>query len=132
MSLARAVLLYDGDCGFCTAAAHTFARRLHSRAQTRPWQPEDELTHGVTPAEAEAEIHFVTIHGSVLGGADAVLAWWRTSPGPWALVGRVLQLPGLVQLSRLGYRIIARNRHALPGGTAACAIDPRVAHGLQG
>ncbi len=124
MSLARAVLLYDGDCGFCTASAHFFDDRLHSPAQVRPWRAEDALSHGVSPDEAETEIHFVTTSGSVLGGADAVLAWWRTSPGPWAIPAWILQLPGLVQLTRIGYRLIARHRHALPGATAACSVNP--------
>src|SRR5690606_31118435 len=107
MSLARAVLLYDGDCGFCTASAHFFDRRLNSPARIRPLRSDDGHRRGVSPGEAEAEIHFVTTSGSVLGGADAVLAWWRTSPGPWAVLGWMLHLPGLIQLTRIGYRFLA-------------------------
>lgn len=123
MSLARAVLLYDGDCGFCTTSAHFFDQRLHSPAEVRPWHRDDAHSHGVTPVEAETEIHLVTTSGSVLGGADAVLAWWRTSSGPWSILGWALQLPALIQLTRMGYRFIARHRHALPGATAACSVN---------
>jgi predicted DCC family thiol-disulfide oxidoreductase YuxK len=33
-----------------------------------------------------------------------------------------MRLPGLRQLSAWGYRMVARNRHRLPGGTPACEM----------
>lgn len=117
------VLLYDGDCGFCTTTANAIEQRLGATGVTvRPWRPTDTVRYGVTSAEAEREIHWVDRRGGVLGGADAVLAWWRTGRGPWPLLGRLLSLPVAIQLARVGYRFIARHRHQLPGATAACRV----------
>lgn len=120
------VLLYDGDCGFCTTTALTLERQLGAAGViVRPWHPDDERRFGVTPAAADLEIHWVDRLGGVFGGADAVLAWWRTGRGIWPVLGRLLTVPPLNLLTRAGYRIIARNRHQLPGATAACAVPTR-------
>jgi|GEM_PF-384096 len=117
------ILLYDGDCGFCTTTATALERRLGAvDVVVRPWQPDDEQRYGVTTAQAELEIHWVDRRGGVFGGADAVLAWWRTGHGIWPVLGRILTAPLLVQLTRWGYRIVARHRHRLPGATEACAV----------
>ncbi|MFW6599317.1 thiol-disulfide oxidoreductase DCC family protein [Propionibacteriaceae bacterium Y2011] len=120
--MATETLLYDGDCGFCTSSARWLRRRIGSAdtVEVRPWRPDDEATYGITPAMADAEIHFVTEHGEVLGGADAVLGWWRTGTDSYPLLAQLLALPGLIQLTRAGYRLIAANRHRLPGSTDAC------------
>lgn len=121
------VLLYDGDCGFCTASAHWLEARLGPFDGTtwplvRPWHPDDEQRYGVTPAEADLEIHWVDPLGGILGGADAVLAYGRTGGTGWRWLCRLLGLPGAVQLTRAGYRLIAGNRHRLPGGTPTCEV----------
>ncbi|HIT74055.1 MAG TPA: DUF393 domain-containing protein [Candidatus Avipropionibacterium avicola] len=125
MTLERPILLYDGDCGFCTTSATWIESRLGSSATVRPWRPDDATRLGVSNEAADREIHFVTPKGSVLGGADAVLAWWRSGAAVWRILGQVLRAPMLIQLTRLGYRLVARNRHRLPGSTAACAIPAR-------
>lgn len=130
MTLANpGVLLFDGDCGFCTASATWLEARLgpfdgNTWPLVRPWNPDDEQRYGITPTEADLEIHWVGASGGVLGGADAVLAYARTGGGGWLWLARLLSLPGAVQLTRAGYRLIARNRHRLPGSTAACQVQP--------
>lgn len=123
------MLLYDGDCGFCTASAHWLEARLgpfdgRTWPRVRPWRPDDEQRYGITPAEADLEIHWVDPAGGVRGGADAVLSCGRAGGGPWGWVARLLSLPAAVQVTRAGYRLIARNRHRLPGGTGACQVPP--------
>lgn len=123
------VLLYDGDCGFCTASTHWLEARLgpfdgNSWPLVRPWHSDDEQRYGITPAEADLEIHWVDRCGGILGGADAILAYGRTGGGGWPWLARLLSRPGAVQLTRAGYRLIARNRHRLPGSTDACQVQP--------
>lgn len=129
MTIASGVLLYDGDCGFCTASARWLEARLGpfdglKWPVVRPWHPDDEQRYGITPAEADLEIHWVDPSGGISGGADAVLAYGRTGAGIWPWLSRLLGLPLAVQLTRAGYRLIARNRHRLPGGTATCQVPP--------
>ena len=47
----------------------------------------------------------------------------RFRGGLWGVLGRVIPLPVFNILGSAAYRVIARNRHRLPGGTPACAID---------
>jgi predicted DCC family thiol-disulfide oxidoreductase YuxK len=38
------------------------------------------------------------------------------------LVARTMRAPGIRVLSAAGYRLVAKNRHRLPGGTPACEL----------
>ncbi len=42
--------------------------------------------------------------------------------GPWAVAGRILLAPPVSWVAPLGYRLVARYRHRLPGGTPACKV----------
>ena len=42
----------------------------------------------------------------------------------WRPAGRVLGLRPVTALAWPVYRWVARNRHRMPGGTAACALPP--------
>src|SRR5262245_2934546 len=117
----RPVLVYDGDCGFCTKSAR-LAARLPSRCEIVAWQHTDLDALGVTQERAEYELLWVTPDGRVHGGADAVAMLLRDSGALFALLGAVLRLPGVRSLAHRVYRVIADNRYRLPGGTPACAL----------
>lgn len=117
------ILLYDPDCGFCTRAARWLERRGLA-AEIAPMSPALLVGHGVDVERAQREVPYVDETG-VRYGAEAVAAVLRTGRGPWRLVGRVLSLPGVRGLAAAGYAVVARHRHQLPGGTAACRLaDP--------
>jgi len=118
---ARPVLVYDGDCGFCTKSAR-LAARLPSRCEIVAWQHADLDALGVTQERAEYELLWVTPDGRAHGGADAVAMLLRDSGALFALLGAVLRLPGVRSLAHRLYRVIADNRYRLPGGTPACAL----------
>jgi predicted DCC family thiol-disulfide oxidoreductase YuxK len=40
----------------------------------------------------------------------------------WAVLGRVILLPGVEAVAGVVYRWVARNRHRMPGGTAQCNL----------
>ena len=120
VSRARPVLVYDGDCGFCTKSAR-LAARLPSRCEIVAWQHADLAALGVTAERAEYELLWVTPDGRVYGGADAVAMLLRDS-GVLAVLGAVLGWPGVRSVAHRLYRWIADNRYRLPGGTPACAL----------
>jgi len=117
----RPVLVYDGDCGFCTKSARV-AGRLPSRCDIVAWQHADLDALGTTQERAEYELLWVTPDGTVYGGADAVAMLLRDSGGAFALLGTALRLPGVRSVAHRLYRVIADNRYRLPGGTPACAL----------
>lgn len=118
----RPVLVYDGDCGFCTTMARFAERRVRPRCDLVPWQFADLGALGVTAERAQYEALWVTPAGAVYGGAEAVAKALLSAGRAWPLLGSALMLPGLRWAAHRCYRLVADNRHRLPGGTAACAV----------
>lgn len=117
-------LLYDADCGFCTASANWLGRR-GLRAAIEPLQRADLQTLGVDAERARREIPFVDAAdpARVSYGHLAVARALATGGPVWRLVGRLLQHPWLSWAARAGYALVARNRHRLPGSTTRCRLD---------
>jgi predicted DCC family thiol-disulfide oxidoreductase YuxK len=116
------VLIFDGDCGFCTSAANFVAARSSAPIEAVAWQLTDVTEFGLTEAQTAARVYFVT-GGEVFGGhlAFAQILWAQPN---WALkaTGWLLAVPPLCWLGSMGYSLVARFRHRLPGGTPACAL----------
>ena len=120
------LLIFDGDCGFCTSASSWLADRLARRdgldAVLAPWQLIDLTAVGTTTERAQRELLWVTPSGEIFGGVQAFAQWLRY-PGRWTRVaGTALTLPGIRAVAAGIYRLVARNRHRMPGGTPACAL----------
>lgn len=122
------VLIYDGDCGFCTTAVRFGLRRVRPRCTAVPWQSlgaAELAALGVTRERAEHEALWVTPSGAVHGGVQAVAKALLSAPGGgWPVAGALLTLPPQRWLGAAAYRLVAANRHRLPGGAAACAVPP--------
>ncbi|MEU3861522.1 DUF393 domain-containing protein [Streptomyces sp. NPDC028722] len=116
------VLVYDGDCGFCTASLAFAQKWIKPRCEVVAQQraPLDEL--GVTPGRAAYEALWVAPDGTVYGGAQAVARLLSNAGGAWRVLGALLRLPPVRWIAHGVYRLVAHNRHRLPGGTAACAL----------
>ena len=117
------LLIYDGDCGFCTTSAKWYARRAGDRARIAPWQALDLGDVGLTEDQATTSLWFRRDDGELFDGADGCAAAMKATPAPWNVLGHLLALPGVIHVARLIYPIIARNRHQLPGATDACRLD---------
>jgi predicted DCC family thiol-disulfide oxidoreductase YuxK len=117
----RPVLVYDGDCAFCTTCARFVERRIPTSAEIVPWQFADLAALRTTAGRAESELLWVHTQGKIDGGAEAVASLLVDAGGAWRLVGRSMQMPPLHWIARGLYRLVAANRHRLPGGTPACA-----------
>jgi predicted DCC family thiol-disulfide oxidoreductase YuxK len=121
-------LVFDGDCAFCTTTATWVAERLrrrdHPEARLVPWQFTDLRALGTTSERTQREVLWVTPDGEIFGGAAAFAQWLRFRGGAYGVLGRVIDLPGVRVLATAVYRLIARNRHRMPGGSPACALPP--------
>lgn len=117
----RPVLVFDGDCAFCTSCARVL-ERIGPQADVVAWQAADLGELGITAAQAAEAVRWVEADGMVRAGHEAIAAALATADRPgWRILGRALLLPGVSPLAAAGYRLVARNRHRLPGGTPACA-----------
>ncbi len=122
MSLrARPVLVFDGDCAFCTNCAR-FLERLRPEAEVVAWQLTDLDELGITAEQANDAVQWVEVDGTVRSGHEAIAAVLSTAGPIWKLAGRTIQLPGISWVAARAYRLVANNRYRLPGGTPACAV----------
>jgi predicted DCC family thiol-disulfide oxidoreductase YuxK len=120
----RPVLIYDGDCAFCTSCVRFAGRHLPATAEFVAFQHADLRALGTTAGRAEREVVWVGRDGAARGGAQAVAALLLDAGGRWWPLGAIARIPPFRWIAHALYRLIARNRHRLPGGTAACALPP--------
>ncbi|TDC77282.1 DUF393 domain-containing protein [Micromonospora sp. KC606] len=118
----RSTFVYDGDCAFCTRCAEFIARRIPTDARVVPWQFADLDALGLTETECEAAVQWVGVDGSRAAGPDAIARLLGDSGPLWRVAGAGLRLAPVRLAAWPAYRWVARNRHRLPGGTAACAV----------
>jgi predicted DCC family thiol-disulfide oxidoreductase YuxK len=118
----RPVLVYDGDCGFCTSSVRFIERRIPTAAEivAFPFAELDAL--GTTAERAEYEVLWVDRSGRVTGGAQAIARLLMDAGGVWWPLGAVMRVPPLRWIAHGVYRLVANNRHRMPGGTAACML----------
>jgi predicted DCC family thiol-disulfide oxidoreductase YuxK len=93
-------------------------------AEIVPWQFSDLADLGVTEEQATDAVQWVETDGTVRSGHEAIAAVLKTAGRIWRIAGRVLLMPGISWVAARAYRLIARNRYRLPGGTPACAVSP--------
>jgi predicted DCC family thiol-disulfide oxidoreductase YuxK len=85
-----------------------------------PWSAVDLDAHGLTVEQVTTQAWWVGADGRTEGGHRAVARALRAVGGAWGVAGRALGWRALAPLARPGYALVARYRHRLPGGTAAC------------
>jgi predicted DCC family thiol-disulfide oxidoreductase YuxK len=120
------VLLFDGDCGFCTAVAGWVRRRLPSGAGVRPWQLAGDLTpYGMTADDAAGAAYWIDRRGRAHRGHLAFAEALRLMGPGWRLAGAIMRLPPFSWAAALGYQLVAKIRHRLPGATPACEVARR-------
>lgn len=116
----RPMLVFDGDCGFCTRAVTLIFARLRPRAVAVRYQSVDLAALGTTEERARYEVLWTG--GELVGGVRAFSRLLRTCGRPWAALGILLGVPPFRWAAHAVYRLVANNRHRLPGGTDSCAL----------
>lgn len=115
------IVLYDGECGFCTRWLRYWTPLLHRHGYgvdtlQAPWVSQ---RLGMSAGELLSDIRLIRPDGTLISGADAYLdvmrrVWW-TYP-----LYVVCRLPGFNAIFRNAYRSFARNRYCISG---QCSID---------
>jgi predicted DCC family thiol-disulfide oxidoreductase YuxK len=114
------VVIYDGDCGFCSASVRWAQARIRRLPAAQPFQFTDLAALGLTRQECEQAVQFVDADGSIHSGDQAIARALFASGRGWLLLGRLMSLPGVRAIGAVAYGLIARHRHRLPGSTNAC------------
>ncbi|MCU1447072.1 thiol-disulfide oxidoreductase DCC family protein [Cryobacterium sp.] len=120
--ISPATLIFDGDCGFCTTAVLWLQRTLPRVPATAPFQRTDLARFGLDEEQARSMVWFVTGERRY-GGASGIAAMLRGQPNPGLrLLGWLGTVPPWSWAAEAGYRLVARYRYRLPGGTPACRM----------
>jgi len=118
----NATLIFDGDCGFCTTAANFAVRHSHFPITAVAWQLTDVTEYGLLTQQTADKVWLV-VDGERYGGHEAVARILTLQRRPLStLLGYLMLIPPMCAVSSLGYRLVARYRHKLPGGTPACKL----------
>jgi predicted DCC family thiol-disulfide oxidoreductase YuxK len=116
------LLVYDGDCGFCTQSAMWCRRRFRRAVDVAPWQSLDLAAFGLTERQVTTAAYWIDRRGGRHRGHAAIGRALLAMRGGWPVVGLLVLTPPLSLLARLGYWLTAKNRHRLPGATEACRL----------
>ncbi|MGD0881133.1 MAG: NAD(P)H-binding protein [Acidimicrobiales bacterium] len=120
------ILVFDGDCGFCTTAATWAARQFHRGERAEAWQllgPEILDRHDLSLDDVTEAAWWVDDSGRRERGYRAVGMALLAGGAPRRMVGRLVFVPPVSWLAAGVYRMVVRWRHRLPGGTPACRFD---------
>ncbi|MEM9554385.1 MAG: DUF393 domain-containing protein [Acidobacteriota bacterium] len=113
------ILVFDGDCGFCTRSALWLRARLLQPVRLQPWQTTDLAALGLREEQTRRAAWW--LDGARRDSGHRAIARALIACGaPWPLLGRLLLVPPISWAAALGYRLIARYRGLLPGTTPAC------------
>ena len=118
----RALLVFDGDCAFCTTWVNRLEAALPVFPRTTPWQWIELDQYSLSRDDVD-EFAWVITPGHQYAGHLAFSALLRMQPvASLRFLGHLLATPPFSLVAALGYRFIAANRSRLPGGTPACAL----------
>ncbi|MCY4035894.1 MAG: DCC1-like thiol-disulfide oxidoreductase family protein [bacterium] len=117
------ILIYDGDCGFCTATARWAERRLSGDACLVVTSRQADLgALGLTEGDVTRSAWWIDPDGTCFDEHRCIAKALRAMPAPWPALGRILTLGPISPLARRAYQLVASNRHRLPrfGRPKAC------------
>jgi predicted DCC family thiol-disulfide oxidoreductase YuxK len=116
------VLIFDGDCGFCTTTANWIKKNSRVAIEISPYQWTELAQYGLTADEAAAKVQLV-VGDKVFAGHNCMAKLLLIQPNVFLkLVGAVMVMPVIEPISAKLYTWIAANRQKLPGGTPACKL----------
>lgn len=120
-------ILYDGGCSVCAAAVEGYARREGGERLILVDINDvdfDAAPYGLRQEELLYQLHAIDREESVYRGVEALRAIWQAFPSSsmYGLLGRLLALPMVRPLARLGYWCFARLRRFLPKAQSSCRI----------
>jgi len=120
------LLIYDGDCSFCSSSARWISAHWHGPQEAIPWQrlSSGEFERlGLTIDDARQAVWWVDATHGRSRGHRAIGRALQAADGWPSIAGRLVLAPPLRWLAAGAYPLVARWRHRLPGGTPACRID---------
>lgn len=132
--LTGSLLVYDGDCAFCSTSVRWLEDHFPDSFAARPYQRTDLAALGLTEVEAHAKLQWIgevslptTTRAQGARAVGALLRRGGTTTGGvsgalWRGLGALPSIPPASWVAAAIYVVVAKNRHRLPGGTPTCKL----------
>jgi predicted DCC family thiol-disulfide oxidoreductase YuxK len=121
-ALASHVLIYDGDCAFCTLWVNRLRSWLPAFPETKTSQSVSLDDYALSADDVAKYAWYIT-RTHQYAGHLAASALLRAQPVlGLRLLGVLIATPPMSWIAALVYSFVSRFRHTLPGGTPSC--DP--------
>jgi predicted DCC family thiol-disulfide oxidoreductase YuxK len=121
------VLIYDGDCQFCQLSLEFGIKNLRIFPPYVAFQKINPQDFGLSEKQVRSQIWLAQkapANTSALGGHLAAGAILKLQPSRLLrFLGWLASTPPTSWAASLLYKVIAANRHRLPGGSRACKIE---------
>lgn len=123
----RELLIYDGDCQFCRLSLDFGIRHLEVFPQFVAHQRIIPAQYGLSNQDVTSQVWLVPNSSEALKpvGGHLAVAQILVSQRQfyWKTLGFLMRTPPTSLVAGLVYRLVAKNRHRLPGGTKACKLE---------
>jgi predicted DCC family thiol-disulfide oxidoreductase YuxK len=122
------ILIFDGDCGFCTSVAEWAARRFRQGERAKAWQLLEEgllERYGLTTHDVQEAAWWVDDTGLRERGHRAVGQALNADGGIWNVLSWFVLTAPTSWIAALTYQVVVRWRYKLPGATPACKVAAR-------
>jgi predicted DCC family thiol-disulfide oxidoreductase YuxK len=124
----RPILVFDGDCGLCTAFVQRCANlpvdfeRVNAHALDTPTRAA-LARYGISTVDLDREVVLV-VGAALYRGHEAVNALLILGGGWYRIAGRVLAAPIIRAAEGMIYRCVARHRRSISAllGLRSCAL----------
>lgn len=109
---AKAVMIFDGDCNFCSLCVRRWQHTTDGHLEYLPFQDPAVAARfpEVPRREFETAVQLVETNGSVYAGAEAIFRALAHNPHKGRLLDWYLRSPIFARTSEWGYALVARHR----------------------
>ena len=109
----KPLLIYDGDCEFCSRWGDRWHFVTGSSVHYVPYQNVQDKFPNISAAEFIGAVQYIALDGSRSQGAEAVFHALAAHPNLRWLLRIYYSFPSLAKVSELLYRVVAENRVVL-------------------
>ena len=121
MAAIQQLMIFDGDCAFCSSSARVLRKMTGNRIAIEPYQFLKLEKFDLSEELTSKAVYYVSNQKTYIANY-AIAQILIESKSIWSLAGRLMNLPGIRTIANWVYYWVARNRHRLPGGTPECSL----------
>ena len=113
------IVIFDGQCALCLRFVGWARAHVAEQVSFVPALSIDAEAIGLSQTDLRSSVWLVEPGGRKAAGADAAVRVLCLIGGPWRTVAAIARVPPFSTICRIGYRVVARNRHHL----SSCCND---------